>query len=125
MVRPTPTFLENFYENVDKDYGKQRDLDALYATKLCGYEVVFLPSLRNRESGVVGVAPLKYNWFYNKIGTELAYDYVVGPDCRLPRFTTDFEDSIELAKCIGLKKLPVATTEELLKYILNEADKLL
>lgn len=115
-----PVSLKEFYP--DKYYGQQRDLDAHYAEKILGFHKVKLPSLRNRESGKVGVPPLQYNWFWSPKEVP-NLNYVISPDAMVPNLTTNFDDTIKIAKAIGITHLAVATIGNMLHYILTQADK--
>lgn len=116
-----PRNLEEFYP--DRWYGKERDRDCYYAINLGIFEKIKLNSLKNRESGIVGIPTLQYNWFYNRKGTLPELAGVIGPDVRVPNYSTSLDDLIEIGKLLKLENLPLAKTKELIAYILGKADE--
>lgn len=116
-----PDSIKDFYSH-DPGYAAARQLDCDLAVKYGLFEKVPLAKTKFRESGFTDIPSLPYNWFYNRINAAPDLAYVISPDARVPNYSTNLADALEIAIARGIASLPVTAKGEdgikaMIKYI--------
>lgn len=87
------------------EYGKQRQIDCDLAVKHGLFERVELPKPKVFQEGTEKLA--QFDFIYNRVGNPLDGANVIAPDTRVPNYSTQLEDALEIAIVSEMKTLRV------------------
>lgn len=90
-----------------KEYGERRAKDCYYAEKIIGFEAIPVGNKSDSLSDKYG--SVQFTHIYNRPGAKPDLQYLIAPDTRVPNYTTNLGDALELAVKMEMKTLNIPT----------------